>query len=309
MASDADTRAPRVVSLLPAATELVAAIGALDALVGVTHECDHPPAVARLPRVTRTALDRGASSATIDAEVRALAGSGAPVFALDASLLAELAPDVVLTQTLCDVCALPEHEISRALAELPCSPAVVALGGSTLAGVWADIRRVGAALGRASEADALVDALASRVRRVHETLAAARAPRPRVAVLEWLDPLFAAGHWVPELVRRAGGIDVLAEPGSHSVVVDVATVRDAAPDLLLFAPCGFDVERAAREGSALLAGDAWRWARGRSAWALDGNALTSRPGPRLVDAIETMAAIVAPALFGAPAATYARRIA
>jgi iron complex transport system substrate-binding protein len=309
VASDADGRAPRVVSLLPAATELVAAIGALDALVGVTHECDHPAAVARLPRVTRTALDRDASSAAIDAEVRALAGSGAPVFTLDAALLAELAPDVVLTQTLCAVCALPEHEISRALAELLSSPTVVALGGSTLAGVWDDARRVGAALGRTSEAEALVDSLASRVRRVHETLAAARAPRPRVAVLEWLDPLFAAGHWVPELVRRAGGIDVLAEPGSHSVVVDVATVRDAAPDLLVFAPCGFDVERAAREASALLAGDAWRWARGRSAWALDGNALTSRPGPRLVDAVETMAAIVAPALFGAPAATYARRIA
>jgi iron complex transport system substrate-binding protein len=307
--SDAGARAPRVVSLLPAATELVAALGALDALVGVTHECDYPAAVARLPRVPRTAVDRAASSAEIDAGVRALAGSGAPVFTLDAALVAELAPDVVLTQTLCEVCAIPEHEIARALGALPFSPTVVSLGASTLAGVWDDARRVGTALGRAREAEALVDSLATRVRRVHETLAAARAPRPRVAVLEWLDPLFAAGHWVPELVRRAGGIDVLAEPGAHSVIVDAATVRDAAPDVLLIAPCGFDVERAAREGSALLAGDAWRWARGRAAWALDGNALTSRPGPRLVDAIETMASIVAPALFGAPDAAYARRLA
>jgi iron complex transport system substrate-binding protein len=134
----------------------------------------------------------------------------------------------------------------------------------------------------------------------------ARAPRPRVAVIEWLDPLFVAGHWSPELVRRAGGTDVLAVPGAHSVEVDVDAIRAADPEVLLFAPCGFDVNRAAHEAAALLGTPAWAWARGREAWALDGSALTSRPGPRLVDAIETMAAIFAPTLFEAPPSRYAR---
>jgi iron complex transport system substrate-binding protein len=127
-------------------------------------------------------------------------------------------------------------------------------------------------------------------------------------VIEWLDPLFAAGHWSPELVRRAGGIDVLAQPGMHSLQVDVDTVRTADPEVLLFAPCGFDVSRAAREAEALLTTDAWRWARDRTAWAIDGNSLTSRPGPRLVEAIEVLAAIFAPDLFEAPIASYARLI-
>jgi iron complex transport system substrate-binding protein len=146
------------------------------------------------------------------------------------------------------------------------------------------------------------------MRRVHETLKAARAPRPRVAVIEWLDPLFVAGHWTPELVRRAGGIDVLANAGAHSIEITIEAVRAAAPDFLLFAPCGFDVERAEREARALLASDGWEWALPLEHWALDGNALTSRPGPRLTDVIETMAAIFAPTLFDPPAATYARDV-
>jgi iron complex transport system substrate-binding protein len=300
--------APRVVSLLPAATEIVAALGALGQLVGVTHECDHPEGVASLPRVTASAVDRDGPSATIDADVRELAASGTPAFTLDAALLASLEPDVVLTQTLCDVCALPAGVVHRAIASLPAAPRSVTLDGTTLDGVWLDVRRVGEAIGRGAEAEALVEASAARLRRVHELLKAARAPRPRVVVLEWLDPPFAAGHWVPELVRRAGGVDALAQPGAHSVVVDVDAVRAAAPDVLLLAPCGFGVTRAEREGAALLGRAEWRWARACEVWALDGNALTSRPGPRLVDAVETMAAIFAPALFDAPDDAYARRV-
>jgi len=306
--TDVGAQAPRVVSLLPAATEIVAALGALDQLVGVTHECDHPSPVTHLPRVTASAIDREAPSAAIDADVRALASAGAPVFTLDAALVASLAPQVLLTQSVCEVCALPESEVDRAVAALAVAPAVVSLGGTTLEGVWDDVRRVGDAIGRRAEADALIASSMARMRHVHETLKAARAPRPRVAVIEWLDPLFVAGHWTPELVRRAGGIDVLAEPGAHSVQIDMEALRAADPQVLLFAPCGFDVVRAAREAEALLATDAWRWARGRTAWALDGNALTSRPGPRLVDGIEVMAGIVAPALFPAPAERYARRL-
>jgi iron complex transport system substrate-binding protein len=307
--TDAGAAAPRVVSLLPAATEIVAALGALDQLVGVTHECDHPAGAMHLPRVTASAIDRDASSAAIDAGVRALASAGAPVFTLDAALVTALAPQVVLTQSVCEVCALPESEVERAVRALAVAPAVVSLGGTSLAGVWEDVRRVGDAIGRRTEAEALIATAVVRMRHVHETLGAARAPRPRVAVIEWMDPLFAAGHWSPELVRRAGGIDVLAEPGAHSVQVDVDTVRAADPEVLLFAPCGFDVDRAAREAHALLGREAWRWARDRAAWALDGNSLTSRPGPRLVDAIEVMASIFAADLFEAPAPHYARRIA
>jgi iron complex transport system substrate-binding protein len=306
--TDGRARAPRVVSLLPAATEIVAALGAIDQLVGVTHECDHPSGATRLPRVTASAIDRDATSATIDADVRALASTGAPVFTLDAPLVASLAPRVLLTQSVCEVCALPESEVARAVSALADTPTVVSLGGTTLDGVWDDVRRVGAAIGRSAEAESLVASCVARMRRVHEILKAARAPRPRVAVIEWIEPLFVAGHWTPELVRRAGGIDVLAAAGAHSVQVDVDAVRAADPEVLLFAPCGFDVERAAREAEPLLASEQWRWARGRTAWALDGNSLTSRPGPRLVDAIEVMAAIFAPDLFETPVSSYARKV-
>ena len=287
---------------------MVAALGALDQLAGVTHECDHPPEVARLPRVTSSAIDHDAPSGAIDAEVRALASTGAAVFTLDAALVAALEPRVLLTQSVCEVCALPEREVNRAVATLDTATVVVSLGGTTLDGVWDDVRRVATAIGRRAEAERLIASSEARMRRVHETLEAARAPRPRVAVLEWLDPPFVAGHWSPELVRRAGGVDVLAQPGMHSVQVDADAVRAADPEVLLFAPCGFDVGRAAREARALLDTAPWRWARARETWALDGNALTSRPGPRLVDAIETMAAIFAPALFGAPKQIYARAI-
>ena len=296
----------RVVSLLPAGTEIVAALGAFDTLVGITHECDFPHEVSRLPRVTASAMDRDAGSAEIDAAVRALASTGAPVFALDADDLVRLAPTLILTQTLCEVCAVSEGDV-RAIGDLLApAPHILALRGSTLAGVWEDITAVGAALRRQSAAADLLASIAARLRAVHETLKAARAPRPRVAVIEWLEPLYAAGHWTPELVRRAGGIDVLAEPGTHSRRVSLDQVRDADPELILVAPCGFDVARAERDGTALLASAEWGWARERALWALDGNALTSRAGPRLADAVEVIAAIVAPTLFDPPRPEYAR---
>ena len=299
----------RVVSLLPGATEIVCALGARELLAGISHECDYPPAIAHLPRVTASAVARDASSRDIDAAVRTLAADGRPVFAIDAQELRRLAPDVILTQSLCDVCAVSEGDVRDLATVLDPAPAIVPLGGTTLAGVWDDIRRVAAALGRDEEASALIAALDARIRHVHETLKAARAPRPRVAVVEWLDPLFAAGHWTPELVKRAGGIDVLAQPGEHSVTVTVEKLRAAAPDVLLFAPCGFGADRAEREATALLARDEWAWARELEVWALDGNALTSRPGPRLADAIEVMSSIFAHACFAPPDRIHARRIA
>lgn len=270
----------RIISLLPAGTEIVAALGALDQLVAVTHECDYPAEVATLPRVTSSPIDRDASSSDIDEEVRRIASSGAPMFALDADDVVRLAPTVILTQALCEVCAVSEGDV-RDIAQLVSpAPTIVPLGGTTLDGVWADIGTVGKAIGKQDQAGALLESISTRFLLVHQALKRARARRPRIAVIEWLDPLYSAGHWTPDVVRRAGGIDAIAEPGAHSVRMTVDQVRDAAPELLLFAPCGFDVERAEREANALLATEEWSWARGIEAWAIDGNALTSRPGDR-----------------------------
>jgi iron complex transport system substrate-binding protein len=298
----------RTLSLLPGATEIVCALGAAESLVGISHECDHPAEITHLPRVSTSAVDSTASSRDIDAAVRRVSESGLPLFALDAEDIVRLAPTLIITQSLCEVCAVSDGDVRDIAHLVTPSPTILPMTGTTLDGVWADITAIGAALGRADAAAALLSSLADRMRIVHDTLKGARAHRPRVVVIEWLDPLFIAGHWTPELVRRAGGVDVVAEAGAHSVQVTLEQVRAAEPDVILFAPCGFDVERAEREARALLANEEWGWAGGRDTWALDGNALTSRPGPRLVDAIEVMASVFAPSLFSAPAGHLARRI-
>lgn len=300
---------PRIISLLPAATEIIAALGAADMLVAISHECDYPPEITHLPRVTTSAVDRDDSSANIDRAVRHLSASGTPLFTIEADVLRQLAPTVIITQSLCDVCAVTDGDVRAISDAIQPAPRILSLGATTLEGVWGDIGAVGAAIGREGAAEELVTSIASRLSAVHQALKAARAPRLRVAVIEWLDPVFAAGHWTPELVRRAGGIDVLGQPGAHSVRVDVEAIRAASPELLLFAPCGFGVERSARDAHALLDTPAWAWAKGVTAWALDGNALTSRAGPRLTDAVEVIASIVAPSLFAPPSDAYARKLA
>jgi iron complex transport system substrate-binding protein len=291
----------RIVSLLPSATEIVAALGALDQLVGVTHACDHPPQVASLPRLTSTPIDGSAHPDVIDRDVRAAADRGAPLYTVDESLLASLRSDVIVTQALCDVCAVRETDVRAFASRLSPTPVVVTLSGTSIEGIFADIERVALAIDAADEAEELIPGLRARLRSVHERLALARAPRPRVAVLEWTDPVFTAGHWVPEMVRRAGGADVLAEPGSHSRSIEVGDVEKANPEVLVFAPCGYDLPRATREAIAVLGGDDWQWARGRAAWAIDANALASRPGPRVVDGVETLASVMHPGIFGEPA--------
>ena len=287
----------RILSLLPAATEMAAALGALDEIVGVTHECDFPPGAAARPRVTRSAVGPHGSPAEVDAAVAEIAASGGDLFTLDADAVRRLAPDVVLTQALCDVCAVSEADVRALAGRLSPAPAVVTLAGTTLAGVFDDLRRVGAALGRPEAAEALAASLGSRLRAVHETLRAARAPHPRVAVIEWTEPVYAAGHWVPEMVRRAGGTDVLARAGEHSRPRSSDEVAAADPELVIVSPCGYDVARAADEARHLLADAAWSWLRGRRVWAIDANALVSRPGPRLVEGVEVMAAMFNPGLF------------
>jgi len=276
----------RVVSLLPGATEIVAALGGSDRLVGISHECDHPASVLDRPRVTATPIDPRLSSAAIDAEVHRLRDSGRPVIGIDAAALRRLAPDLLITQSLCEVCAVADGEAHRLAAALDRPPRVLGLGGTTLAGVWQDIRAVGAAIGRAREADALVAGLEERLARLR---ADAPAARPRVLCVEWLDPLYLAGHWVPELVEAAGGRDAGATPGSHSARRHWREVAELRPDLILVLLCGFGVERSRAELETI-GPEALGVLGGAPVWILDGNAYTSRAGPRLVDGAERIAA-------------------
>ena len=280
----------RIVSLLPAATEVVAALGAGNWLVGVSHECDYPPDVVRdLPRVTRTTIDSSQSSAAIDAAVRA---AGAAATTIDVALLAELRPDVIVGQTVCDVCAVGGDALTRALVDVPARPRVVHLHAHTLEGVLSDMLTLGDAVALRDEADELVAGLRYRLHRVragqasHPTL-----HRPRILVVEWLDPPSVAGHWVPELIAIAGGQDVGNTPGARSVTHSWAQLVALEPERVIVALCGFDVARARRETRAVTDSDAQRlFARGVE--FLDGNAYTSRPGPRLVDAAEQLALMI-----------------
>ena len=298
----------RVVSFLPSATEIVAALGHLDDIVGISHECDFPPSVRSRDVVTSSAIDSKAQPGAIDVSVRDSVDTGRPLYDVRSERVAELAPDVMVTQIVCDVCAVSEGDVRALAARLLPRPEVVTLGATTLDGIFDDIRSVASALGVNDRADELIARARDRMRAVHDTLKAARAPRPRVAVIEWTDPVFAAGHWVPEMIARAGGVDVLAKPGEHSTTRTLDAVREADPELMLIAPCGFDLARAAADGERVLATDDWSWARERQVWALDANAFLSRPGPRVVDGIELLAKVMHPSFFGAPESTAATRL-
>lgn len=291
---------PRVISLLPAATDIVATLGAADRLVGVTHECDYPDeVVSALPRVTASPI-HGATAGEIDEQVRAAALAGASLFELHEAQIRALRPDVLFTQALCDVCAVNETDVRAIAARLAPTPRVVTLGGTTIDGVLTDIGRVADALGIPAVGEALVAQLHKRLGAVHETVCERAPSRPRVAVLEWTDPMYAAAHWVPEMVARAGGVDVLSVAGAHSTTRTIDDIRNAAPELLCVAPCGYDVPRAEVAAMTLLERPEWRWARSLPVWVLNGNVLTSRPGPRIVDGVEVMAAVFHPELFPTP---------
>jgi len=275
---------PQVVSLLPAATEIVAALGAGSWLVGVSHECDYPADVSALPRVTRNTLDPSLPSGEIDARVRA-SKHGAPLVTIDTDLLRRLDPDVIIGQSLCDVCAVGENLVAQALPHLARKPEVVTLHAHTLAEVFDDMQRVADALDLSGEGEELVAGLQYRLRSI---------PRPhfptspRLLVVEWTDPPYVAGHWVPELVAAAGGTDVGSIPGDHSRARPWKDLRALAPDVIVVSLCGFDVPRAKREGAQVRDPDGRALLDGRTFY-LDGNAYTSRPGPRLVDAAELIA--------------------
>ena len=279
----------RVVSLVPAATEMVWALGATDRLVAVTHDDDFPPAIDALPRVTRSTIPMGASAREIDLHVREAGARGESTFHLDEQALRDARPDVILGQTLCAVCAVTLDRIPTGLER---EPSVVPLDASSMEGMFADIRRVGAALRCDADADRLVEELRSRLALVEKRVAGLR--RPRVACLEWLDPLFDAGHWVPEQVRIAGGVDVLGTAGARSREIGWDEVIAARPEIVVAMPCGWDAPRAAREAEAL--GNLV----GARMFGVDGAAYFSRPGPRLVDGVELLASIFHPGRVAPP---------
>ncbi|MEA2712772.1 MAG: iron complex transport system substrate-binding protein [Gemmatimonadales bacterium] len=283
-----------MVTLLPAATEIVAALGGAGHLVGISHECDYPGSVHGLPRVTSTPVDPSCSSAAIDAEVRRLREAGRPVIAVDAEQIRKLRPDLIITQGLCEVCAVSDGEVYRLAEAIHPAPRILSLAARDLGGIWRDIQDVGAALDRGDEAKELVLGLQGRLRRLRTS---AVSPSPRVLCIEWLEPLYLAGHWVPELVAAAGGEDVGARAGSHSARREWAELPPLRPDHVVVMLCGLDMERARAELEALDHTEALALMRRVPTSILDGNQYTSRPGPRVVDGAEQIRA----ALTGVPA--------
>ena len=295
----------RIVSLLPSATEIICELGLRDQLVGVTHECDYPPSVADLPKVTRTLIPTDASSSEIDALVRDRMDTQSALYSLDIEALERLAPDLIVTQALCDVCAVAEEEVRDAACLLPGGPRVLNLEPNTLGEVLACIHDVARAVGGGIErrADDVVARLQARVDAVVSRGNRAR-NRPRVALLEWLDPPFSTGHWNPELVRLAGGEDGFGREGQKSITLRWEQVIEWQPDVVLIACCGFTAERTMQEIGVLRDVAGWEdlpAVRAGRVYVTDGASYFSRPGPRLVDSLELLAHVIHPDVHALPA--------
>jgi len=280
----------RIVSLLASATETVCALGLEEHLVGRSHECDYPDSVKRLPVCTSPKFAVTGSSADIDRRVKETLQSDTSVYAVDAALLDELRPDVIVTQAQCEVCAVSLRDVEAAVARMRARPRIVSLNPNSLADVWADVRAVAAGCGVPDRGEALVTALQTRMRAVADRVAGR--PQPTVSCIEWIDPLMAAGNWVPELVELAGGVNLFGEPGKHSPWMTWDDLLRHDPDVIVAMPCGFDLERTKAELTAMTVRPGWcdlKAVRTGRVWAADGNAYFNRPGPRLVDALEMLA--------------------
>lgn len=300
----------KICSLLPGATEVVAALGAAEDLVGITHECDYPPEVRTRPVLVRPTIDADRrSSPEIDREVKDAAATAAELYSLDVPLFSRLAPDLVITQDLCHVCAITPNQLQQAVATLPRPPRILSLNPAGLDDVIADVERIGEAIGRTEEARAYAGRLRARLASVRER-AATSARRPRVACIEWLDPLYVGGHWVPEMVGIAGGLDALASPGAPSRRVEWEEVLAAAPDVLVLMPCSFTIERTLREIDRITGRPGWAdlpAVKAGRVFVVDSSGYFSRPSPRLVDGVDVLAALLHPDRFG-PLPACARRL-
>lgn len=277
----------RIASLLPSATEILYALGLGDSVVGITHECDFPPQAAEKPALIRPRVDPAAAPAELDRQVRELMSRGESIYAVDDALLRSLAPDLIITQDLCHVCAASPDDLGTALARIESPPDVLSLHPQTLAGVWDDIREIGRATGRLAEADRLATELAQRVAKM-EALVARVPSRPRVACLEWLDPFYVGGHWVPEMVACAGGMDLFGRAGSPSFRIRPQQVIDAQPEIMVVMPCGYGVPRSREQYQRTDFPSGWSdlpAVRNRRVFAVDANSYFSRSGPRLADGV------------------------
>ncbi len=293
----------RICSLFPSATEIAYAIGLGDSVLGVSHECDFPADAATKPSLLRTRIDPQAAPAEIDRQVSQIIARGESIYAVDAELLGSLAPDLILTQDLCHVCAASPDDLATALTRFPRQPQVLSLTPRSLGEVWDDIRRVGVATGRQSEAESLATTLARQVASIAATAAGANS-RPRVLCLEWLDPYYVGGHWIPEMVFHAGGEDALGRLREPSFQVTAKQIAESRADVIVVMPCGYNSARAAAECNLARFPEGWNQLpamREGRIFAVDANAYFSRPGPRLADGVALLAHLLHPDLFSAGA--------
>lgn len=287
----------RIVSLLPSATEIVCALGYGDLLVGRSHECGHPPSVLDLPVCSRPRIAIDASGAAIDHSVRTIVSQGLSVYEIDEETLRSLAPDFIVTQTQCEVCAVSERDVEQAVRDwLDGEAEIISLHPSRLEDVWADIIRVAEALGNRRNGEDVVAALRERVSGIADAMATLER-RPRVATIEWIEPLMAGGNWMPELVQMAGGENLFGAAGEHSPWMSFDALRDAQPDVVVVTPCGFDLPRTRGEMAPLTDLPEWQTleaVKNGQVYLADGHNFFNRPGPRLVESLEILTEILHP---------------
>lgn len=292
---------PRIVSLLPSATEIVCALGLEHALVGISHECDYPAYITDRPRLTAPKIDIHADSYRIDQAVRTLVSKGLSIYTISTEQLRALQPDLIITQDQCEVCAVPYRDVVDATQQvLGSAVEVLSLHSAMLQDIWSDIRRIGAATGHTAQADRLLEVLFDRVTTISSVSATLKAP-PRVAVIEWMEPLILAGNWMPEMIQTAGGRDGICQTGEHSRPVEWGVLQNYAPDILLIIPCGFKLEQTLAQLPILQNLPGWQQlpaVRQGGVYVVDGNAYFNRPGPRIVDSLEILAGLIHPELFG-----------
>jgi iron complex transport system substrate-binding protein len=292
--------ARRIVSFLPSATEMVCALGLEDQLVGVTHECDYPPSVKRKPVVVRSAVPvETMTEAEIDRAAGERIQAGLSVYQVDEVLLRQLAPDLILVQDLCDVCAPSGNEVSRAVQVLAEKPEIVHLSPKSIRGILQNLREVGQAAGCLAAAENWIKTASGRLERI-AAVTGALPSRPRVFCMEWLDPLYCSGHWVPEMVRIAGGVDEMAHEGADSIRVSWTDVLACSPEVLVVMPCGCDLEKAVALAAKLGALPGWQdvpAVRSRQVFAVDASSYFARPGPRILEGTELLAHLLHPETF------------
>ena len=290
-------KTPRIVSFLPAATEMAYALGLGDSIVGVSHECDFPAAARTKPVVVKPALPlEKMSLREIDVAVASRIGSGQSLYEVDENLLRELKPDLILTQNLCQVCGPSGNEITVALKLLRPQPEVVWMTPHSLSDIFQNIRDLGTATGRSAYAQQLLEKLSDRLQRI-SALARNTLRRPRIFCLEWIDPYYCCGHWVPEMIELAGGIDAMGRKGTDSVRISWADIAAWAPEILIISPCGFGIRSASQQARQLVQQPGWSGlpaVRNGNVYAVDANAYFARPGPRVVDGVELLAHLIHP---------------